>query len=521
MKNRIFEKGFFKESLKQNSAISIIIAALYAIITFFLIYSDSNFVYPYDDGAFYDPILIFLIVPFISAALLTLFSLGFTEKRKTRDFYGALPYSKKSMLFSSLAAVLVHITVPVIAFIILGPLAYGIFYGWENIYLIEQLKLTAIILSGCLFSMASALAGIVLTGKRGTGLLVSILLTCLPTIFAAQYMDHIYLARYGVDAFFLFPVNSIWLTGEYLTLNEIMASVPVTLFYAAVLFCIAIPFFIKLRFDRPAFTKYTKTIFIILCVMPLTSIVAQQGYFELTTIIAFIGMVVAAVIGIIINKRADTVLPIIAYGIAIMLSIIISVSCSLISSALSYDTYKVKEFKFDVSAHSYNGDKEYYTNAELNILDYTVTNEYVLEIINRNVNDYSDAPRKFIPISVDLGLTTANMHIRLTEGEFTQLKNALIQDKDFIEAYFALEAPNDDLIINGSRDEKHLEIYKTFYDEFNGLSLKNKCIVLTEPEKNVKSAICLTVLDPDGSDAFYSTYYITNATMPKTYALLK
>lgn len=199
MKNNIFHKGFYLDTLKRIKVISLIViflsvtvSSVNGLITLGSYYDNIN-----NGGLIEKSILsLFDISAIISpistlgVPILVLVSFSYLYKRNESDFFESLPIKRSAMAISGILAVLTVFVATmlssVIAYLLITIPCIEIYYTID--FLSTVLEVLAVLIAA-LFSSSIMLLGISVTGKPSSGVIAAFLAIIVPRTVMSIFLD--------------------------------------------------------------------------------------------------------------------------------------------------------------------------------------------------------------------------------------------------------------------------------------------------------------------------------------------
>lgn len=195
MKTKIFDKGLYKEGLRQTKVIgllALIISEIAVCICFALNltsalastsidnYSQYNmFSYETAEFSMMNPLLLFICL--VCAVLLPLYLFGFLNKRNQSDFYHSLPHKRTTVSCSFLASIFTWILLTILVTSVTAISLYGLFLNkYYTFHFASYLNYLLSVISIVVLLVGSFTIGMSITGTTITNIFVTTLIVIVP-----------------------------------------------------------------------------------------------------------------------------------------------------------------------------------------------------------------------------------------------------------------------------------------------------------------------------------------------------
>ena len=195
MNNRYFNKGFYLEMFSQMKIVGIFGMVIYTLAGILypigMIIEEMN--YPSEHNEIYFPIEYFYILyglVFVGIPLLMLVGFSYLNKRKSSDFYHAIPVRREAMFISGMAATFTWVVMILIVACVFTLAIVGI-DGKLTIEISMFSSLFKTVIVTCI-QVASVFAlGIALTGNSFSSVLISLMIMFAPRVIIMIIMGSI------------------------------------------------------------------------------------------------------------------------------------------------------------------------------------------------------------------------------------------------------------------------------------------------------------------------------------------
>ncbi|MGM9636875.1 MAG: hypothetical protein ACI3YK_02700 [Eubacteriales bacterium] len=197
MKKQFFNKGLYLEGLHQLKLIGILLSVIFCLVAIIPpvgqgIVSLHNLakIHTYNpgytptpnkiDGVLMNPVIfaVFLVI----APILVFILFGFLNKRKSSDFYHAIPHTRLSIFLSFYAAVITWVAIMIVSSSVCAIIGYAIF---PQFFIPQYTDLLLFMLTCFVISIlivGAALIASSLSGTTATNILLTVLILYLPRI---------------------------------------------------------------------------------------------------------------------------------------------------------------------------------------------------------------------------------------------------------------------------------------------------------------------------------------------------
>ena len=570
MKKQLFSLGIFTETLKQTAPYGIFVTLLYGILSFSIIMSKQfsfSELIAYDAG-------IFTLVPMLFASVITAVAFGFITSATASDFYGAVSESKLCKLISTYLGVLFQCVVPVLLVTGVSSLLFGVLISPERLYLSEHLILLTNIFSGCFLASALTLMGVLLMGRFASGLIFALQCLYLPLAIVLLVGD---LSVSGLQGATLdlsaFQTVPVWSITNYKEMSTSLESLPVTLITGCVALIISYFTFEKRGYEisRARTVWGIQTLFNTLCAMPFALLAAgiieniyliinrnREFDYLLPRLYTFLilALFASVICDAVCSKTFKKILRGVLGAMISVCLVIAVVGVGIFVDNVTDDMpIEVNRFKVNVSTKEsvpagFSG--KYYSSyqskitVELEKLSFKDETGKIEKALNSN-----DIPENSSTLHVEV---TAKGGIRFTSSvslyvtDLADVLDTIMSDDKVKERVLKIERPSSKIKIyaNASKkndtltDKEQREIYRAFYNEYNSLTLEEKCLVAgyssgtlrqtfsltdynrgkSEEDKLDSTATLIYVFRPCGPDSYMTKYNLYRELMPKTYGMV-
>lgn len=538
MKKQIFSLGIFKEALRQMAPYTILFTVFYGI------FSAINMIDSISRPApnIYERITFVAFLPEISTIILTIIAFNFVFKRKSGDFFGAVKDNKLTKYCSLFFAVMVQSFLPVFIVTVLSAIAYALFFFHEMLYISHIIIFLINVLAGCFLFGANTLLGLMLMGRWLSGIVFSVSLTYLSIWISSILYSSVtnvqnssYM-KYTADTGFF----------EILDVNKFanLEKVPVELLFGLVALIIGFLLFNKKGYEGAGgkIGRKTQIIFNISCALGIGLIAIVLEWDEIAVMIVFSISTFVAVIADMICSRTVKTIGRGFLSACIVFGLVFIVSCvNLLGPTLfTKEKMNVKSFRItadysyiDPGPLDYIPDefryRFYVTCDNSNLNDIVIKDPDVINFLEEKINNQVGHEHGYTQ-DIDVEVTTFlgvkyNFNLILSDEDYEELYKRIFEIEGIKEKVYEIEKPSRKVMVGGKdlmkdiSDEQKAEVYKTFYNEYNNLSIDQKA-QLTKEGKNFNindNYIELAVYRPWGDDVYLSKYKITKEMMPQTF----
>ena len=534
---KYFSKGFFREGLKQITPYSILLTVFYLIIS--AVYMIDAFYYPPQE--MFRNVSITAFFPQFSASLFALVLFSFIYKRKSGDFFGAIDEKAETKIISLFSAVIFSSFMPVL--VVTVPASVIQYFLVPEILSFSEILLFLIkTLIGCFLFASATFLGITLMNRSLSGLLLGMICIGLPTWILQLFYEKgtligiMNLGEFEAEnKFFSFLDTNYFLNAKAL---------PYMIILGALCFFAGILVFRKKGYESAGgkISEKMQIIFNVLCASTL-GMLSVYSSSELVTVLLFFMTLVAIVADMICSKTVKTIgRGLISACIALGVVFLLTSICTFEEKLMSKNYMSVESFS--ISADYENNDvhdfieKEYQfrlfnKKKKVNLERIKITDDEICEflenLINNQPNRYEveDYTHVTLNVKTPIGARYSSLRINVLNGDYEKLLDMIFEDTKNLEKTYELEKYSDKIRIDGNKkgittllDEK--EIYETFFEEYNNLSLEDRRYITDVTDNKIlENYISLSVYNPWGSDAHFTTYKITSTYFPKTFELLK
>lgn len=203
----MFNKGLYKEGLRQGRLVGII---FFAVIALFSIIIPVSNLFSVDDGRIFiswgnfNPLFILTFCLF--APLLTLSVFSFLNKRNQSDFYHSIPHKRQTLFFSYLMSLLTWLIGTIV---ICSLISFGIYLAGGNRFVMNYSEIFKYILtsiSSSIMVMGAVLISMGLTGTMFSNIIVALLIIFMPRVVISMFLscanEFIVIADLSTSGFF-------------------------------------------------------------------------------------------------------------------------------------------------------------------------------------------------------------------------------------------------------------------------------------------------------------------------------
>lgn len=197
MKKQFFSKGLYLEGLRQLKLIGILLSVVFCLVALIppvgqgimalhdltQIHTDNPGYSPTPtkiDGVLMNPVIITVFM--IIAPILVFILFGFLNKRKSSDFYHAIPHTRLSVFLSFYAAVMTWVAILIVSSSVCAIIGYAIFPQFFIPQYTDLLLFTLTCFVISILSVGAALIASSLSGTTATNVLLTVLILYLPRI---------------------------------------------------------------------------------------------------------------------------------------------------------------------------------------------------------------------------------------------------------------------------------------------------------------------------------------------------
>ncbi len=561
MKKQLFSLGIFAETLKQTAPYGVFVTLLYGIISFSTIMSNrrSSYVLIAYDTAL-SP-----LVPMLFASVITAVAFSFITSARASDFYGAISESKLTKLISTYLAVLFQCIVPVLVVTGVSSLVFGVLFGTERLYLSEHLILLTNIFSGCFLSSALTLMGLLLMGRFASGIIFALQCLYLPLAIVILVGN---LSVSGMSGATLvltaFQTVPVWAVTNFKEMSVSLESLPVTLITGCVALLIAYFIFRKRGFEisRANTGGRIQILFNTLCAMPfalLASRAIEDMYlisnrnaefdfiyprlYAFLILALFASVICDAVCSKTFKKFFRGVL-----GAMISVCLIIAVVGVgiFIDSATDGMPIEVKSFQVNY-VQSGNMPAGYSSSylpkyvVELKKLSFKDETGKIESALKSKTSP-TDSSSLFVLVTGKGGIKFDTV-VHFNASEYADVVDSFMSDEAVKKRVLKIERPSSKIMIMGGETltpKEQRDIYRSFYNEYNALTLEEKCLVAgyssgtfaqkfklsdynagkKEQDKINSTTTFIYAFRPFGPDNYLTQYSVYKQLMPNTYDLV-
>ncbi len=532
---KIFSKGIFKEALRQTAPYSILLTVFYLIVSLINILETlsvpSQSVFEYVSIASY--------VPHVSAAVFTLIVFNFVFERKSGDFFGAVNQSKKVKVVSLFTAAIFQAFVPLAVVSVLASVALLMLIP-QMFFLGEIFGFLLITFVGCFAFAANTFLGIVVMNRWLSGFVMGMLFMALPAWILELLCSNA--TKIGIKMIGVIEAENPFFTiinlNNFLNLN----CLPYCIFSGIIALWVGYLVFVKKGYEG-AGGKIEKNIQMLFSAMCATCVglISVYALFEQTlmTVIYFFMAFVAVVSDMLCSRTVKTIgrgliTACITMGVVFLLSSI----CVFEQKLLTKSYIDIKNFSI-MADYTGNSVKEsiprefHYrlfktqkdTNLEkIKIKDKEIT-EFLENIIKNQPSSYDEGVYRKLTIDVTTpsGAKYNNVSFLILNSDCDKLYDMIYSDEEILQKAYCIEKPSARIRVDGLKsdltEKEQQEIYKSFYNEYNKLTLEEK--INFHNYALSQNYISLIVYRPWGDDVHLTTYKITKQFMPETFEKIR
>ncbi len=570
MKKQLFSLGIFRETLKQTAPYGIFVTLLYGILSFSIIMSKQFFsreLIAYDAG-------VFTLVPMLFASVITAVAFGFITSTTASDFYGAVSESKLCKLISVYLGVLFQCIVPVLLVTGVSSLLFGVLISPERLYLSEHIILLLNIFSGCFLASALTLMGVLLMGRFASGLIFALQCLYLPLAIVLLVGD---LSVSGLQGATLdltaFQTLPVWAVMNYKEMSVSLESLPVTFVTGCVALVIAYFTFEKRGYEisRARTVGGIQILFNTLCAMPFALLAAgimeniylisnRNGRFDSLLPRLYTFLILALFASVICDAVCSKTFKKILRGVlGAMISVCLVIAIVgvgiLIDNATDHMPIEVNTFKADIMtkesvpvgiSEKYSASYQSKFVVELKKLSFKDETGKIEKALNsKEIPANSSSLRVEVTAKGGIRFTSS---VNLSVADLADVLDRFMSDEEVMERVLKIERPSSKIkvFVNALRNgdtltqKEQRDIYESFYNEYNRLTLEQKALVagytsgtvkqnfnLTDYNKDRKeedkvdpTATLIYVLRPCGPDNYMTRYNLYKQLMPNTYEMI-